>query len=53
MILPFAPFDPIPLLLLTVPLESDLLVFLEEAHRFVSAFPSLVALVEGDRRRVA
>jgi Transposase DDE domain len=48
MILPFAPFDPIPLLLLTVPLESDLLVFLEEAHRFVSAFPSLVALVEGD-----
>jgi hypothetical protein len=46
--LPAAPFDPLPLLLLTVPLESDLLVFLEEAHRFVSAFPSLVALVEGD-----
>jgi hypothetical protein len=48
MILPPAPFDPIPLLLLTVPIESDLLVFLEEAHRFVSAFPSLVTHVEAD-----
>jgi len=48
MILPSAPFDPIPLLLLVAPIESDLLVFLEEAHRFVSAFPSLVARVEAD-----
>jgi Transposase DDE domain len=48
MILPAAPFDPIPLLLLAAPVESDLLVFLEEAHRFVSAFPSLVALVEAN-----
>ena len=48
MTLPAAPFDPIPLLLLAAPIESDLLVFLEEAHRFVSAFPSLVALVEAD-----
>lgn len=48
MILPSAPFDPVPLLFLAAPIESELLVFLEEAHRFALAFPSLVALVEAD-----
>src|SRR5277367_4157171 len=47
-ILPMAPFDPVGLLFLAAPVESDLLMFLQEAHRFVAAFPSLVALVEAD-----
>jgi hypothetical protein len=48
MVLPNAPFATVPLLFLVAPIESELLVFLQEAHRFVSAFPGLVALVEAD-----
>jgi hypothetical protein len=43
-----APFDPVGLLFLAAPVESDLLVYLQEAHRFLAAFPSLVGLVEAD-----
>jgi hypothetical protein len=43
-----APFDPVGLLFLSVSVDSDLLVYLQEAHRFLAAFPSLVGLVEAD-----
>jgi hypothetical protein len=43
-----APFAPVGLLFLAAPVESDLLMFVQEAHRLVAAFPSLVALVAAD-----
>ena len=48
MTFPECPFGPVALLFLAAPVDSELLVFLQEAHRFLSAFPHLVARVEAD-----
>jgi hypothetical protein len=42
------PFEPVGLLFLAAPVESDLLMFLQEAHGFVASFPLLVTLVEAE-----
>ena len=47
MIPPTAPFDPIPLLLLAAA-DSDLRLFLQEAHGLLAACPGLVASAEMD-----
>ena len=48
MIVPAAPFQPVPMLILASPLDSELLVFLEGAHRLIEGCPSLVVRVESE-----
>ena len=43
-----APFGAIPTLLLSAPDDSDLLLFLAEAHRLVESSPALLTLVDAD-----
>lgn len=45
---PLAPFDAVPTLLLSAAADSDLLQFLQEAHRLLVANPALVRRAEAD-----
>lgn len=45
---PLAPFDAVPTLLLSAAADSDLLQFLQEAHSLLVANPALVARAEAD-----
>lgn len=47
MILPASPFEAVPLLFLSA-VDSDLLLFFEEAHRLLVGFPALVTSAEAD-----